>query len=317
MKPTSLPPSTLSSDLKQRAAEIQRLRWGLFVCWSFSTFSGSEHTPGIKDVNFFSATEADTEQWALTAKEAGMGYILFLTKHHDGFCLWDTKTTKRKVTQSPLGFDVLAKLRKSCDKYGIKLAIYFSEGEFNDNQDYHLGGYTPEMKKAQIKELLTQYGSIEYIWFDHALTDGGLSHQETVAWCHQQQPETLIGFNHGQAAGEISLRETGKPGPLGDPAAGAFNKDNEARFKDYLLAEFTYPILPDHQGGAIWFYSLPEHDNLCRPAEELYEDYLGAVQYGNIFSLNVGPDFNGRLRSVDVATLRRVGEMIRNNVLGS
>ena len=59
-----------------------------------------------------------------------MGYILFLTKHHDGFCLWDTKTTDRKVTKAPLGRDVLAGLRKSCDKYGIKLALYFSEGEW-------------------------------------------------------------------------------------------------------------------------------------------------------------------------------------------
>ena len=63
-----------------------------------------------------------------------MGYITFLTKHHDGFCLWDTKTTDRKVTKSPLGEDVLAKLcGKSCEKYGIKLALYFSEGDFNNS----------------------------------------------------------------------------------------------------------------------------------------------------------------------------------------
>jgi alpha-L-fucosidase len=59
-----------------------------------------------------------------------MGYILFLTKHHDGFCLWDTETTQRKVTRSPLGKDVLAAVRKSCDKYGLKLALYFSEGDW-------------------------------------------------------------------------------------------------------------------------------------------------------------------------------------------
>ena len=63
-------------------------------------------------MSFFKATGCDTDQWARTAKEAGMGYILFLTKHHDGFCLWDTKTTDRKVTKAPLGRDVLAELRK-------------------------------------------------------------------------------------------------------------------------------------------------------------------------------------------------------------
>ena len=72
----------------------------MFICWSFSTFSGKEWTPGVTDVNFFKATGCDTDQWARTAKEAGMGYILFLTKHHDGFCLWDTQTTDRKVTKS-------------------------------------------------------------------------------------------------------------------------------------------------------------------------------------------------------------------------
>ncbi len=60
-----------------------------------------------------------------------MSYISFLSKHHDGFCLWDTETTAGKVTNSPLGIDVLAQLRKSCDKYGIKLALYFSEGDWN------------------------------------------------------------------------------------------------------------------------------------------------------------------------------------------
>ena len=61
----------------------------------------------------------------------------------------------------------------------------------------------------------------------------------------------------------------------------------------------------------MWFYSLPEHDHLCLPAEKIYADYLGAVKFGNIFSLDVGPDYNGRLRAIDVETLHQVGDMIR------
>jgi alpha-L-fucosidase len=294
-----------------RAEELKNLRWGMFICWSFSTFSGKEWTPGVAGVDFFKATDVDTDQWARTAKEANMGYILFLTKHHDGFCLWDTKTTDRKVTKAPLGRDVLAELRKSCDKYGIKLALYFSEGEFNDNKNYHPGGYTPDMKKAQLKELLTQYGPIEYIWFDHAQTDGGLGHNETVQWCKQFQPGCFIGFNHGAKAGDIRLGEMGRPGPVGQKTGIGADHGNAA-YNGYLLAEFTYPILPSHQGGAQWFYSLPKHDNLCLPVEKLYADYLGAVKYGNIFSIDVGPDYAGKLRAIDIETLRRVGEMIRN-----
>ena len=141
-------------DMARRVEELKALKWGMFICWSFSTFSGKEWTPGVQDVSFFKAPDCDTDQWARTAKEAGMGYILFLTKHHDGFCLWDTKTTDRKVTKSPLGRDVLAELRRSCDKYGIKLALYFSEGDWTwpgavDGQGWKAGeGRNPEMKKV-------------------------------------------------------------------------------------------------------------------------------------------------------------------------
>ena len=119
-------------NAKIRAAQIADMKFGMFICWSFSTFSGQEWTPTEgKDASYFKATGCNTDQWCKVAKDAGMGYILFLTKHHDGFCLWDTKTTDKKVTNSPLKIDVLAKLRKSCDKYGIKLALYFSEGDWN------------------------------------------------------------------------------------------------------------------------------------------------------------------------------------------
>jgi alpha-L-fucosidase len=282
-------------DMQKRAAELKALKWGMFVCWSFSTFSGKEWTPGVKNIAAFGATDCDTDQWARTAKEAGMGYILFLSKHHDGFCLWDTKTTNRKVTKARLGRDVLRELRKSCDKYGIKLALYFSLGEFADNKDYHPGGYTPEMHKAQLKELCTQYGPIEFYWMDCAQGNGGLDRTQITAWVKQFQPGCFVGFNGG-GAGDLRAGEMGRPGPV----------------TDFLVGEFTYPILPDHEGGAQWFYSLPKHDSLCRSAKDLYRDYRGAVKYGNIFSLDVGPDYAGRLRKVDVETLRAVGQMIQH-----
>jgi len=301
-----------------RVSQLQALHWGLFVCWSFSTFSGKEWTPGVTNLDLFAAKDCNPDQWAKAAKAAGMGYILFLTKHHDGFCLWDTQTTDRKVTKAPLGRDVLAELKKSCDKYGIKLALYFSEGEWawpnkpDGKRFENNGGYNPEMKKAQLKELLTQYGPIEYIWFDHAVGDGGLSHAATVKWVKSLQPGCFVGFNHGEAAGDIRLGEMGRPGPVSQKT-GIGADAGAANDASYQVAEFTYPILPKHQGGAMWFYSLPEHDKLCLRADKIYADYLGAVKYGNIFSLDVGPDYNGQLRAIDVETLHHVGEMIRNH----
>jgi len=161
--------------------------------------------------------------------------------------------------------------------------------------------------------IVSAAGPVEYIWFDHAQTDGGLNHVETTAWCKQFQPGCFIGYNHGQSSGDIRLGEMGGPSPLDDLSGAGFGAKDAKAYKGYLVAEFTYPILPGHQGGAQWFYSLPKHDNLCLPAKKLYEDYLGAVKYGNIFSIDIGPDYNGKLREIDVQTLRKVGEMIRSN----
>lgn len=298
-----------------RAGEVADMRFGAFVCWSFSTFSGKEWTGEQHTPDVFAATGCDTDQWVKTMKEAGMNYILFLAKHHDGFCLWDTATTDLKVTNSPLGIDVLAKLKKSCDKYGLKLALYFSEGDWNwpeaERGAGGKGGNNPDAKRLQLKELLTNYGDIEFIWFDHAAGDGGLSHEQTTAWVHLFQPNCFAGYNHGEPSGRLCLRERGKAGRLGDSEASAYNKEQEASYKGYLVAEFTYPLLPAHEGGADWFYSLPQHDGLAYPASKIYEDYCGAVEFNNIFSLNLGPDYSGRLRDIDVKVLREVGKMIR------
>lgn len=313
-----------------RAQQIREMKFGMFICWSLSTFSGYEWTRGVDDVAFFRATDCDTDQWCRVAKDAGMSYILFLTKHHDGFCLWDTDTTDFKVTNAPLGIDVLARLRASCDKYGLKLALYFSEGDWTWIEgQVPKNGLTPgspeygakvwrsgedaALKKAQLKELCTRYGPITFFWMDHAQGMGGLNHAETTAWVLQFQPNCFVGYNHGEPSGRLALRERGTPGELGDAKASKYNKESESTFNGYLVAEFTYPILPHHEGGADWFYSLPTHDQLAYSPEKIYADYLGAVQYGNIFSLNVGPDYAGRIRDSDAHVLAQVGEWIRAN----
>jgi len=300
-------------DMRHRAEQLQEPGFGMFVCWSFSTFSGYEWTWGVVDLSFFNPTGFDPDGWCQAAREAEMGYILLLTKHHDGFCLWDTDTTERKVTNSPLGVDVVAEVKKACDRHGLKLALYFSEGEFSWEQGgkfvqqggtgYWRDGKNPEMKQAQLRELLTRYGPIEFIWFDHAIGDGGMDHPETARLVKSLQPGCFVGFNHGDPTGaDIRLGERAEPKPL-DP-------DDPC-----LLAEFTYPIL-EGQGrrgmrGAQWFYSLPENDQIAVSADKIYRDYVEGKKCGNIFSLDVGPNRAGRLRPIDVKTLRQVGRYIR------
>lgn len=315
---TVLLPTTGGAQLKDH--KLPDIHFGMFICWSLSTFSDKEWTRGVEDVSFFNPIGADTDQWCRVAKAAGMDYILFLTKHHDGFCLWDTKTTAWKVTNSPLKKDVLAALTKSCKKYGLKLALYFSEADwtwipkdlkpedFVKSEKYWEMGRNSEMKKAQLKELCTQYGPIAYFWFDHAQSDGGLSHNSTTAWVKQFQPDCMVGFNHGEVAGDVRLGEMGKPGPLDSiEGGGPYNKVVHKGFKK---AEFTYPLLGK---GSRWFYTSPVNDAVSRSAEEIYEDYKGTLKYGNLFSLDVGPGRDGKLREIDIKTLTRVGEMIRKS----
>jgi alpha-L-fucosidase len=78
------PDYKIKIDDKVRAEQIKGMKFGMFICWSFSTFSGTEWTPTHdKSANYFKATGCNTDQWCKVAKDAGMNYILFLTKHHD------------------------------------------------------------------------------------------------------------------------------------------------------------------------------------------------------------------------------------------
>ena len=297
--PTSLATAEPTPVSDARVREFRDLRFGMFVCWSFSTFSNVEWTRGVKQVDFFNPTGFDPDQWCEAAKDAGMKYILFLTKHHDGFCLWDTQTTERKVTQSPLKVDALKKMREACDRHGLKLALYFSEGDWTwpDHKN-------AEVKKAQLKELCTQYGPIEFFWLDIAQTDGGLDLAATVQWIKQFQPNCFAGSNGNRPGADLHIGEMG----------AGFALDDAAKAKGCRAAEFTYPILGGRKEGTgygRWFYTMPEWDTRVVPAADIYQDYLAAVKSDNIFSLDVAPDRAGKIRDIDLKTLHEIGELIR------
>ncbi|MFV0553817.1 MAG: alpha-L-fucosidase [Mangrovibacterium sp.] len=295
-----------------RVQQIADLRYGMFICWSMSSFSGKEWTREGYGPEFFEATGCNTDQWCRVAKEGGMKYVLFLAKHHDGFCLWDTETTEKKVTNSPLGIDVLAQLRKSCDKYGLKLSLYFSEADWSWEN-----GKNTALKKEQLKELLTNYGDYEHVWFDAAAGDGGLAHDETVAWVHAFQPNVFTGFNHGPIAGRLRVGESRLMGALDSRSKKHIHHKLFKGIEDnnWKLAEITYPIFngrcPASSGFGNWFYTKEADKGICVSADYVYRDYLECVKYGGILDLSVAPMRDGNLRPVDIATLGQVGRYIK------
>jgi len=314
-----------------RVKNMLDAKWGMFLHFSLGTFSNQGWTKGITDPAFFNPKQVNTDQWCRVAKDAGMGYIILVAKHHDGFCLWNTKTTTFNSTNSGVKKDVIAELRKSCDKFGIKLCLYFSEGDWTwpDSKN-------AEMKKAQLTELLTQYGEISLIWLDVAQWDGGLDHRDTEAIIKKLQPNCFVGVNHGRPVGDLQSREMGTPiplekvtiAPLPENAVDSLVKINEKyvldlkfdeaakiekqlydHYPNYLLAECSICI-DQKDGEWNWFYTTQTAENAI-PATQIFDIYKQAVANKVLFSLAMGPDRNGEIRPVDVQRLKEVKQLIK------
>ena len=139
------------------------------VCFGLNTYTGQEWGYGDKSPALFNPSNLDTDQWARVSKQAGMKGLILVAKHHDGFCLWPTKTTKYSVAASPWKDgkgDVLGDLAKSCKKYGLKLGVYISPWDRN-HAEYGKPGYLKDFQE-QWREVLTNYGDIFEVWFDGA-----------------------------------------------------------------------------------------------------------------------------------------------------
>ena len=163
---------------------------GMFIHWGIYSMTGLQDQAIIRyDMDQkeyeslatrFNPTEYDPEQWVLLAKNAGMKYICFTTKHHDGFCMWNTAYTDYNIMNTPYGRDVLKMLADACKKHGMKLSLYYSNPDW-----HHEYGYNPNSShqwralqreridneayrtfvKNQVRELLTNYGKIySFFW---------------------------------------------------------------------------------------------------------------------------------------------------------
>jgi alpha-L-fucosidase len=191
----------ITFDPKAEPTEAQRkwmdLNFGMFVHFGINTYYDTEWSDGTLDPVKFNPTELDTDQWCRVAKEAGMKYIVLITKHHDGFCLWPSKYTDYSVKVSPYKGDLLGELVKSAHKYDLKIGLYYSlwdrHEKSHDTDDW---AYVDFMKK-QIKELLTNYGPIVELWFD------GFWKKQKSGWTSKKE---IIG-EHVESGGVVTRAE--------------------------------------------------------------------------------------------------------------
>lgn len=191
-------------------------RFGMFVHWGPISIKGTEigwsragerrdrgdrgtEVPAEEYDNLykqFNPTNFNAVEWVAIARAAGMKYLVFTAKHHDGFCEFDSQLTDYKITRSPFGRDVCAELADACHKAGIRLGFYFSPPDWHD-ADFFTTNHARYVSylHGQVREVLTRYAPVDILWFD---TDGGTNNPETwdapnlMKMIHQIQPNILM-----------------------------------------------------------------------------------------------------------------------------
>lgn len=302
------------SSSAQQISKLQLLQvergYGMFIHFGINTFNQIEWSDGKLPLSTYNPDQLDPDSWIKIAKEAGFKYVILITKHHDGFCLWDSKYTDYDVAASPVKTDVIAEVAKACKKYGLELGLYYSLWDRHE-KSHDLKDPQPyiDFMKNQLTELLTNYGKICEIWFDGAWakTDDSWHIPEVYAHIKKLQPNCLVTVNH-------TISVNGKPGTIKQP------KDQQTgdqvrfwpvdfRTKDPNLARWDDPKIFTQSGKQE--YLIFEHtlclsnrwnwfqkrDNLpARDLDELEELFYWTTANNNIMILNVPPDEHGQIR---------------------
>ncbi len=241
------------------------------------------------------------DHWLDLMQEAGMEYLTFTTKHHDGFCMWDTKETSFNVMNTPYNKDILGMLANACYKRNVPLCLYYSVVDWhnpyypNKGRHHELPqpepGDTPnwekymEFVKAQVKELCTNYGEISGFWWDMNVPE--YKDPSINAMIRKLQPNAVIN-NRGFDKGDYGTPERN------------FDKGADK------VMEFDRPVEACESAGMqSWGYRKNEDYYTDRYLEKKLDNYLS--KNGN-FLLNVGPDATGKIPEVPTGKLKRLGK---------
>lgn len=318
-------PSTTPSAAQQQ--QIAR-KYGMFIHFGINTFHDEEWTDGSKPASSYAPSAIDAEQWIQTAKNAGMKYVILITKHHDGFCLWDSQYTDYDVASSGNPTNVVEEVAKACKKHGIGLGLYYSLWDRKVNGDVadrkQDAAYNTYMIN-QLEELITiaeKHTPIVEFWFD-----GGWVKQnyrwpvmDIYQTIKKRQPDCQIGINWSIGSPENADKHPVLPQDqqegypiryfpsdfrLGDPYLPA---DNDPKVfthdgKDYYMPwESTVCI------SQRWFYNTTDHT--FKSVDELEKLYRQCTKNDNILILNCPPNRDGQLRAEDIAILKELRKRI-------
>ena len=310
-------------------------RFGMFIHWGASSVLGDgEWVMNNRNIrvdeykrliNIFNPIAFDAKKWVNTAKAAGMQYITFITRHHDGFSNWDTKASDWKITNTPYGKDVLKQLTDECHKQGLKLFVYYSLLDwYRSDYQYETGrtgkgtGRTQKsdwksyinFMKVQLTELLTNYGEIAGVWFDghwdQLDNDHDKDQASKVDWhyneiyelIHRLQPQCLIGNNHHLT-------------PIKGEDFQMFEKDlpgaNTSGFGGQSVSQL--PLETCETINDSWGFKIT--DTNYKSPKQLIHYLVKATGYGANFLLNIGPMPNGEIQPEFTDHLQKVGDWLK------
>ena len=312
-----------------------------FVHFSPNTYTGLEWGDGTEDPAIFNPTELDCDQWAQAIKAAGMGGMVLTAKHHDGFCLWQTKYTEHSMKNSPYKNgkgDIVREAAEACKRHGLKFGFYLSPWDRNSPL-YGTEEYNTYYKN-QLTELLTNYGEIFHVWFDGACGEGPNGKKQVydfdgyIELIKKYQPDATI-FNDagtirwiGNEAGKAPfaqwavvphelcfMNEIQTDGPLvegsldfvynSDISIGSLSNIMYSKGLVFAPAETDMSIRPG------WFYHPEEEPHSL---ERLFNTYLTSVGNNATFNLNIPPMPNGKFDPRDIARLKELGELIKQEL---
>ncbi|HKN65408.1 MAG TPA: alpha-L-fucosidase [Gemmatimonadaceae bacterium] len=302
----------------QSQLDWQRDELALFLHFGVNTFTDREWGDGSENPAIFAPTHLDARQWARVARDAGARVLILTAKHHDGFCLWPTKTTSHSVASSPWRSgqgDVVRELVDACRAQALGVGLYLSPWDRNapsygDSPRYN------DFYCAQLTELLTQYGPLRELWFDGANGEGPNGRHQVYDWpriwglVRRHQPEAVIfsdagpdvrwiGNERGIAAetnwSPVDPAAVPYPGASGD-AVMEMLQHGDPRGSVWRPGETDVSIRPG------WFYH-PAEDERVKPVDDLVELYFSSVGRNSKLLLNVPPTPAGLLHERDAANL--------------
>ena len=320
----SLPPraQTRSTPSRPRPSPAQ-LAWqrdelALFLHFGVNTFTDREWGDGREDPSIFSPSALDASQWARAARNAGARSLILTAKHHDGFCLWPTRTTSHSVAASPWRSgqgDVVREFVEACHTEGLRAGLYLSPWDRN-NPAYGDSPKYNDLYCDQLTELLTHYGPIAEVWFDGANGEGPNGKRQIYDWprffrlVRQLQPNAVMFSDAGP-----DVRWCGNEnGTAGDPNWSTVNPDavtvpgaegpgvTDALQHGDRAGTVWRPAEVDVSIRPGWFYH-PAEDDRVRTVDNLESLYFSSVGRNGKLLLNVPPTRDGLLHSTDVARL--------------